>query len=92
MMKVFSPTLLLALLLVFVLTSALAVAFSKHQSRRLFVELEWLLSERDALDVEWGRLQLEQSTLATPVRIENMARQHLGMFMPAANKINIIKP
>jgi len=82
---------LLALLLLVVLASALGVAYSKHQSRRLFVELQTLYAERDALGVEWGRLQLEQSTLATPIRIENMARQRLGMFVPAADRIAIIK-
>ena len=82
---------LLALALLTVLASALGVAYSKHQSRRLFVELQALNGGRDALDIEWGRLQLEQSTLATPIRIENMARQRLGMFVPAADRIVIIK-
>jgi len=82
---------LLALLLLMVVMSALGVAYSKHQSRRLFVELQALYSERDALGIEWGRLQLEQSTLATPIRIENMARQRLNMFVPAADRITIIK-
>jgi cell division protein FtsL len=82
---------LLVLLVLAVLASALGVAYSKHQSRRLFVGLQALYAERDALGVEWGRLQLEQSTLATPIRIENMARQRLGMFVPAADRIAIIK-
>lgn len=82
---------LLASVLLAVLMSALGVAYSKHQSRRLFVELQALNGGRDALDIEWGRLQLEQSTLATPIRIENMARQRLGMFVPAADRIVILK-
>ena len=84
------PVLLMVLLLV-VMASALGVVYSKHQSRRLFVELQALNSGRDALDIDWGRLQLEQSTLATPIRIENMARQRLGMFVPAADRIKIIQ-
>ena len=84
------PVLLMVLLLV-VMASALGVVYSKHQSRRLFVELQALNSEHDALDIDWGRLQLEQSTLATPIRIENMARQRLGMFVPAADRIKIIQ-
>jgi len=82
---------LLVFLLLAVVASALGVAYSKHQSRRLFVELQALYMERDALGVEWGRLQLEQSTLATPIRIENMARKRLEMFVPAADRIAIIK-
>ena len=82
---------LLVMALLMVMATALGVAYSKHQSRRLFVELQTLNAGRDALDIEWGRLQLEQSTLATPVRIENMARQRLGMFVPAADRIKIIQ-
>jgi len=78
-------------LILAVISSALAVANSKHQSRQLFVELQALVSERDALDIEWGRLQLEQSTLATPIRIEEIARKRLGMFVPPADEIVIIK-
>ncbi len=82
---------LLAIMVVAVMMSAIAVAYSKHKSRQLFVELQGLNSERDALDIEWGRLQLEQSTLATPIRIEDIARRRLGMFVPSADEIEIIK-
>ena len=82
---------LLGLSLLMVLATALGVVYSKHQSRQLFVRLQALNSERDALDIEWGRLQLEQSTLATPIRIENIARKRLGMFVPSADEIVIIK-
>jgi len=81
----------LVLSLLMVMATALGVVYGKHQSRRLFVELQALNAGRDALDIEWGRLQLEQSTLATPIRIENMARQRLGMFVPAADRIKIIR-
>lgn len=42
------------------------------------------------LDVEWGRLQLEQSTLIMHGRIERIAKEHLKMVVPAANEIQII--
>jgi cell division protein FtsL len=83
--------LLVVALMLAVVATAVAVAYSKHQSRQLFVRLQALNSERDALDIEWGRLQLEQSTLATPIRIENIARKRLGMFVPSADEIVIIK-
>ena len=44
-----------------VLMSALGVVYTKHESRKLFVELDRLKTERDQINVEWGRLQLEQS-------------------------------
>jgi cell division protein FtsL len=42
--------------------SALALVYTKHESRKLFVELETLTHERDELNIEWGQLQIEQST------------------------------
>ncbi len=65
------------------ISSAMGVVYVKHQSRVSFVEYQQLVSERDILDVEWGRLQLEQSTWATHGRIEKMSREKLGMINPA---------
>ena len=45
--------------------SAIALIYTKHESRKLFVELETLTHERDELNIEWGQLQIEQSTWAT---------------------------
>ncbi len=79
-------------LLVLVMFSALAVVYSKHQSRKLFVELSSLQKTRDAMEVEWGQLQLEQSTWATSGRIEKLARQRLQMTQMEYEKIIIIRP
>lgn len=62
--------------------SALAVVFIKHESRSLFMALQAETERRDALNVEWGQLQLEQSTWATHGRIEAFAVNRLGMRMP----------
>ena len=43
------------------------------------------------MDVEWGQLQLEQSTLAMPARVEKLARQQLQMQMPQSNQIRYIR-
>ncbi len=61
------------------LASAVSVVYSKHQNRLLFVELENLNKERDQMNVEWGQLQLEQSTWATDSRIEKIATEKLHM-------------
>ena len=45
--------------------SALALIYTKHESRKLFVELEALTHQRDQLNIEWGQLQIEQSTWAS---------------------------
>ena len=82
----------LLLLLMLVVLSALAVVYSKHQSRKLFVELNSLQKMRDAMDVEWGQLQLEQSAWATSGRIEKLAREKLNMTPIEYKKIIIVKP
>lgn len=84
--------LVFAVLLTTVLASAIAVVYEKHESRKLFVELQALQKTRDRMDVDWDRLQLEQSTWATHGRIESIARNKLDMHMPAPNEIVIIRP
>jgi len=75
-----------------VLCTALGVVYSKHHSRKLFVELQSLEEMRDGLNVEWGQLQLEQSTWATPNRVEQVARTRLQMDVPKPDQIVIISP
>ena len=75
-----------------VLFSAVAVVYAKYASRKYFVELQSLRTEREAVDVEWGRLQLEQSTWATHSRVERIARKKLDMRLPVADEIMVITP
>lgn len=72
--------------------SALAVIHAKHRNRMLYVELRELQSVRDNLNVDWGRLQLEQSTWATHSRIEAVARKKLGMRNLNYGEVIILKP
>ncbi len=67
------------LLILAVLTSAMFVVYSKHNNRLLFVKLDNLVSQRDKMNIEWGQLQLEQSTWATDSRIEKIATDKLHM-------------
>lgn len=76
-------------LLVFV--SAVTVIEVKHESRKRFVELQSLEKERDRMNVEWGRLQLEQGAWATHSRVENIAHKQLQMKIPETDSIVIIK-
>ena len=80
------------LLVVFVVGSALVVVYAKHESRKLFSELQNLKRGQDRMDVEWGMLQLEQSAWATHGRIEKIARKRLGMQMPSSDEVVIIRP
>jgi cell division protein FtsL len=70
--------------------SAMALVFTKHESRKLFVELESLTHQRDVLNIEWGQLQIEQSTWATHARIEQVASDELSLVRPKATEIYII--
>jgi cell division protein FtsL len=75
-----------------VMASALAVVYTKHLNRKLFVELQALQASRDMMNIEWGQLQLEQGTLATHSRIEEHARARLGMGLPAPAAVVIVRP
>ena len=74
-----------------VLVSAIAVIEAKHESRKRFVALQTLEKERDRMNVEWGRLQLEQGTWATHSRIENIANTRLHMVIPEMGSIVIVE-
>jgi cell division protein FtsL len=88
----YGQPLLMGFLLLAVLASGIGVVYAKYVSRKHFVELQALLTERDAVDIEWGRLQLEQSTWGTHGRVERLARKQLDMRMPTADEVVIITP
>jgi cell division protein FtsL len=72
--------------------SAVALVYVQHYRRMQFVELRKLERERDAMQVEWGQLKLEQSTWATHERIERLALDALDLRMPAAAEVVLISP
>ncbi len=80
------------LLAVLVLGSAVSVVYARHDARKLFMELQQLTARRDALNIDWGRLQIERSTWATHGRVEQMARQELDMRIPDPDGVEILKP
>ena len=71
--------------------SAMALVYTKHEARKLFVELEALTHERDELNIEWGQLQIEQSTWATHARIEQVANDDLSLVRPQPTEIFVIE-
>ena len=85
------PTLLTLVFAFACVASALALVYTKHESRKLFVELEQLTAERDELNIEWGQLQIEQSTWATHSRIEQVATDDLSLVRPASTDIFVIE-
>ncbi|MDI6747947.1 MAG: cell division protein FtsL [Rhodocyclaceae bacterium] len=80
------------ILLAAVLISALADVSINHRARKLVTSYEREQERMRALEVEWGQLQLEQSTWATHARIEEIARRRLGMNTPRTNQIITASP
>jgi cell division protein FtsL len=78
------------LLTVSVVGSALWLIRAEHDARQLFIELEELNREQDRLQIDWGRLQLEQSTWATHPRIESLARERLQLTSPADEELVLV--
>lgn len=88
-MRLFGITLLL-MLLATVLVTAIGVVWTRHESRVLFVNLTALQNQRDDLNIDYGRLELEQATYAEPRRINDEARQSLGMIDPRPQDIRLL--
>ena len=85
------PLLLVFVFAVVCVLTAMALVYTRHESRKLFVELEGLTHERDDLNIEWGQLQIEQSTWATHARIERVASDDLSLVRPEATEIYVIE-
>jgi cell division protein FtsL len=78
------------LLLAVLIVCALSLVTSRHQARKLFVELERETAKTRAYETEFGQLQLEQSTWAMPVRVEKIAREQLRMHIPGARRVEVV--
>jgi len=77
-------------LLALLVACALSLVTSRHQARKLFVELEREQALARAYETEYGQLQLEQSTWAMPARIERIAREQLHMRLANATRIEML--
>ena len=80
------------ILFMVVLASALGTVTSQHKARKLYIELQQQQELAKQYDIEWGQLQLEQSTWAMHARIEQVASSHLHMQVPDPAKIQIVAP
>ena len=78
------------LLLALLIACGVSLVTSRHQSRKLFVDLERARADARNFEIEYGQLQLEQSTWAMPARVEKIARTSLGMELPNAARVEIV--
>ena len=78
------------LLLAVLVVCGLSLVTSRHQARKLFVELERERAATRGYETEYGQLQLEQSTWAMPARTEKIAREQLKMQLPGPGRVEIV--
>ena len=78
------------ILMLVLVACALSLVTSRHQSRMLFVDLEREQARTRNYDIEYGQLQIEQSTWAMPTRVEKVAREQLRMQLPVASRIEVM--
>ncbi|MFT4256979.1 MAG: cell division protein FtsL [Pseudoxanthomonas sp.] len=83
---------LVVVLLVASIATAIGIVHARHRHRLLFVELSRLEKARDELNIEFGRLQLEQATVAEATRIDQIARARLGMKSPETGDVVVVRP
>jgi cell division protein FtsL len=73
-----------------VTASGLWIVETEHRSRQLFIQVEELNREQDQLQIDWGRLQIEQSTWATHKRVASIAQGQLGMRTPDPSTTTVL--
>ena len=84
--------LLLPVLWLAVLASSVQVIYARHKAREMFVRLEQLNAARDSLEMDWGRLQLEQSYWSSHAFVERVANAKLQMNLPQPHDLRIVRP
>jgi cell division protein FtsL len=67
------------LLLLLILATSMVVIRTQYESRRLTTQIELARAEARRIEVERERLDIETRTQATPLRVEKLAREQMGM-------------
>jgi len=83
--------LITVVLLAALVSSALAVVYANHLNRSLFIELQSLQAQRDAYQIEWSQLLLEQSAWSALSRVEKLAASDLAMKVPDPQDVVIVR-
>ena len=82
----------LILLLAAVLISALGVVYSTNSYRSTFSQVQQEEQQSHYLQLQWGQLLLEQASLATPARVQELAIEKLGMTLPTTKNTYLLHP
>jgi cell division protein FtsL len=86
----FSSSLQIALIIA-VLISSLAVIYITNMQRVTLGQLENSEQAAHQLQLKWGKLLLEQASLATPSRVEKLATNKLGMVLPLNKNMMVLR-
>lgn len=78
------------ILMILALVSAIGTVESNHRARKMYAEIEHEQARMRDLEIEWGQLQLEQSTWAGHARVEQIARNKLHMKAPGPGQVMTI--
>ncbi|CEG56426.1 cell division protein FtsL [Legionella fallonii] len=80
----------LMILLISVLISGFAVIYSTNTYRSVFAQVEQEEQQSHFLQLQWGQLLLEQASLATPARVEELAIEKLKMTFPTSKNTYLL--
>ncbi len=83
---------MIALLILATVISGVLVVYARHKHRQAYIELSQLEKQRDELNIEFSRLQLEQATWSETNRIEKIAVERLGMSFPQDVDVVLVRP
>lgn len=77
--------------LVAVVATSLSVVWVSHKQRELIARIHVQSKAENELQVEWGKLLLERSTVGSLAEVDEAATLKLGMVSPAPDKINVVR-
>jgi cell division protein FtsL len=80
-----------ALLCCLLVVSSLGVAYSSHQTRNMYRDLQQLEKDHDDLEHEYEKLLLEQSAWAGYTRLHGLAQDKLQMFAPETSEMVVLR-
>ena len=90
-MKLSKNICLQLMLLASVLVSSLAVVYITNVDRMTLSQLEQAEQQAHQLKLQWGQLLLEQASLETPSRVQQLATEKLHMVLPANKQAYVLR-
>ena len=74
------------------LAVAVGVVYVKHSHQMMFRQVQEQREAYHHLQTDWGRLLIEQGTLAAYARVEREAAQRLRLRRPDPSRVNLLRP